>query len=110
MKLQTNRYQEEENELLEIARKKVKKLKGFYTHAFIYAIGVIVFVLKEYYGVSFNFFPVNQINLLVMQIWSTAFFISAFDILVRYKFFGRDWEDAKIKRIMEKENNKQTWE
>lgn len=107
MEIDNSEYREKE--LLEIARKKVKKLKGFYTHAFIYAIGVVVFVLKEYYGVQFNFFPINHINFFVMAVWSTVFFISAVDILITYHFLGKEWEDGKIKRIMKKENNKQIW-
>nr|WP_315156736.1 2TM domain-containing protein [uncultured Flavobacterium sp.] len=107
MEIDNSKYQE--NELLEIARKKVKKLKGFYTHAFIYAIGVIFFILKEYCGVPFNFFPIQHINFFVMAIWSTAFFISAVDILIVHHFFGKEWEEDKIKRIMKKESNKQIW-
>ena len=107
--METNNSKYQENELLEIARRKVKKLKGFYVHAFIYAIGMTVFILKEYYGVSFYFFPIQHINSFVMGIWSIIFFISAIDILVAYQFFGKKWEEAKIKRIIEKENNRQTW-
>lgn len=99
----------EENEVLELARKKVLKLKGFYTHAFIYFIGVIVFVLKEYFGVGFNFFPLNRINFFVMAIWSTAFFISAIDALITFQFFGKKWEERKIQSILEKEAKKQIW-
>lgn len=107
MKTDNSKYQE--TELFEIASKKVKKLKGFYTHAFIYAIGVVVFILKEYCGVPFDFFPINHINLFVMAIWSTAFFISAADILISYHLLGKEWEEGRIKRIMKKENNKQIW-
>ena len=106
MEIDNSQYQEE---LLEIARKRVKKLKGFYIHAFIYAIGVVVFILKDYYGVPFNFFPIMHINYFVMAIWSTAFFISAVNILITHLFFGKEWEDGKIKRIMKKENKKQIW-
>lgn len=107
MEIDNNKYQE--NELLELARKRVKKLKGFYIHAFIYAIGVLVFILKEYYGVLFNFFPIMRINSFVMAIWSIIFFIAAIEIFVTHCFFGRDWEKDKIKRILEKENNREIW-
>jgi hypothetical protein len=105
MEINNSKYLE--NELLEMARKKVKKLKGFYVHAFIYTIGMVVFILKEYYGVSFNFFPIQHINFFVMGIWSIIFFIAAVDILIAYLFFGKEWEEAKINSIIEKENNKQ---
>lgn len=107
MEIDNSKYQEKE--LHEIASKKVKKLKGFYTHALIYAIGIVVFILKEYYGVPFNFIPIKYINSFVMAIWSTAFFISAADILISYHLLGKEWEEGRIKRIMKKENNKQNW-
>jgi len=107
MEINNSKYQE--NELLEMARRKVKKLKGFYIHAFIYAIGMTVFILKEYYGVSFYFFPIQHINCFVMSIWSIFFLMAAVKILSEYHFFGKDWEKAKIKRIIEKENNEQIW-
>jgi hypothetical protein len=107
MEIDNSKYRE--NELLEFARKRVKKLKGFYSHAFIYAIGVIVFILKEYYGVPLNFFPIKYINFFVMAIWSAVFFISAIEIFITYYLLGKDWEKDKIKRILEKENNRQTW-
>jgi hypothetical protein len=107
MEINESKYQE--NELLEMARKKVKKLKGFYVHAFIYAIGVVVFILKEYYEIPFIFFPLKHINFFVMGIWSIIFFISAIDIVIQYHFFGKKWEEGKIKRIIKKENNNQIW-
>jgi hypothetical protein len=107
MEVKRNEYQE--NELVEIARRKVMRLKGFYMHAFIYLIGVIVFVLKEYFGVAFNFFPLKYINFFVMAIWSTGFLISVIDILIAYHIFGEKWEERKVKRIMEKESEKQIW-
>ncbi|PWA10868.1 hypothetical protein DB891_03310 [Flavobacterium laiguense] len=107
MEIHRNEYQEKE--LVEIARRKVKKLKGFYIHAFIYLIGVLVFILKEYFGVPFNFFPLKHINFFALAIWSSIFFISAIDMLITYHFFGENWEERKIKRIMEKESKKQNW-
>jgi hypothetical protein len=107
--METTQKSYEENEILEMARKKVQKLKGFYTHMFIYLIGVVFFILKEYFGAPLNFFPLNHLNFMVMLIWSAAFFISAIDILIAFQFFGKNWEERKIQRIMEKESNKQIW-
>ncbi|UQD57755.1 2TM domain-containing protein [Flavobacterium sp. K5-23] len=107
--METTQESYEENEILEMARKKVKKLKGFYTHMLIYLIGVVLFVLKEYFGAPLNFFPVKYLSFMVMAIWSVAFFISAIDILITFQFFGKNWEERKIQRIMEKESKKQIW-
>jgi hypothetical protein len=100
----------QEEELLRMATKKAVKLKAFYTHAFIYSIGVAVYVLKEYLGFPLNFFPLQYINCFVMFIWTTAFLISAVDIWATHKLLGPKWEARKMKSIMEKKSSNQKWE
>ena len=97
-------------ELEKMATKKVVKLKAFYSHMFVYVIGVIFFILKEYFGVPFNFFPLKHINLLVMGIWTVFFVVSAIDIFASFKIFGEEWEERKVKSILEKKTKKQKWE
>jgi hypothetical protein len=99
----------QENELLELAKGTVKKLKEFYVYLFVYLIGVIVFVLKEYFGVPFTFFPLRHFNSSVMTIWSIAFFILAIDALITFRFFGKNWQERKIKSIMDKKSKTQIW-
>lgn len=100
----------QEEELHQMATKKVVKLKAFHSHAFIYAIGVVIYILKEYFGAPFNFFPIQYINCFVMCIWTTAFLISAIEIFATHKIFGDKWEERKVKSILEKETKKQKWE
>lgn len=109
--MESNFYNEhEKEELRKLASKKVQKLKSFYTHAFIYAIGVIVYILKEYTEAPLNFFPIGYINGFVMCIWTTAFLISAVDLFASYKIFGDEWEERKVKSIMDKNKERQKWE
>lgn len=82
--------------------KKVVKLKAFYTHAFIYAIGMFLFILKEYAGFQLNFFPLNYLNGFVMVIWTTAFIVSAVDLFASFKIFGEEWEERKLKDVLVK--------
>jgi len=100
----------EEFELQKMANKKVVKLKAFYSHMFVYIIGVIFFILKEYFEVSFNFFPFQYLNLYVMGAWTVFFLVSAIDIFASFKIFGEEWEERKVKSIMEKKNKKTKWE
>ena len=101
---------QEEFELQKMANKKVVKLKAFYSHMFVYVIGVIFFILKEYFGVPFNFFPLKHINLFVMGVWTVFFVVSAIDVFASFKIFGEQWEERKIKSILEKKTKKQKWE
>lgn len=93
-----------------IFSKKIVKLRSFYTHAFIYAIGLIAFVLKEYYGVPLNFFPIRYLNSVVMIIWTSVFLVSAIDLFAYYKIFGEEWEERKMKSLLHKETKTQKWE
>lgn len=101
---------QEKIELEELFSKKVTKLKSFYSHAFIYVIGLIIYILKEYFGAPLNFFPIQYINCVVMLIWSSVFLFSAIDLFVSYKIFGEEWENRKMKSILEKKIKTQKWE
>lgn len=100
-------------EFEEIFSKKIVKLRSFYLHAFIYAIGLIAFTLKEYYGFPVNFFPFQYLNSVVMVIWSSVFLVTIIDLFASYKIYGEEWEERKIKSILErkiKKEEKQKWE
>ncbi|WPO78992.1 2TM domain-containing protein [Flavobacterium sp. KACC 22761] len=105
-----NENDEFEAELQEMATKKVQKLKGFYSHMIVYIIGLIIYVLKEYFDVPFHFFPIRFLNGFVMCIWTTAFLVSTIDIFASFKIFGQDWEERKLKSILDKKVKKQKWE
>jgi high-affinity Fe2+/Pb2+ permease len=96
-------------EFQQIFRKKVVRLRSFYMHAFVYAVGLVVFVLKEYYGVPLNFVPFKYLNHVVMIIWSSVFLFSAIDLFVSFKVFGDEWEERKLKSILEKRQKNQKW-
>lgn len=97
-------------EFRQIFSKKIIKLKSFYIHSFIYAIGLIVFLLKEYYGVYLDFFPFKYLNYVVMIIWTSVFLVSVIDLFASYKIFHEEWEERKLNEILNKRIKKQKWE
>ncbi|MCD0471359.1 2TM domain-containing protein [Flavobacterium sp. JAS] len=97
----------EKFELRQLASRKVVKLRSFYIHAFFYSIGLILFTLKNYFGLPLNVFPVRYLNNLVMIVWTTAFLVSAVEMFASFKIFGEEWEQRKLKSILEKEDKKQ---
>ncbi|KUJ61347.1 hypothetical protein AR687_12950 [Flavobacteriaceae bacterium CRH] len=101
---------QEEIELKQIACKKVDKLKYFYIHLFVFVIVFVLFILKEYTNLPFNFFPIMYLNWVVMILWSTVFLGSAIDLFTSIKIFGEEWEERKVKSILDKRNKKQKWE
>ncbi|RUT69292.1 hypothetical protein D0817_16800 [Flavobacterium cupreum] len=96
-------------EFQQIFRKKAVKLRSFYMHSLMYASGLVVFLLKEYYGVPLNFFPLKYLNHVVMIIWTSVFLFSAIDLFLSFKVFGEEWEERKLKYILEKKQKKQKW-
>jgi uncharacterized membrane protein YbhN (UPF0104 family) len=109
MEINCNNAQEK-LEFQQIFSKKIVKLRSFYIHAFIYVIGLIVYVLKDYYGVPLNFVPLKYLNSVVMVIWTSVFLVSAIDLFASYKIFDEEWEERKLKNILEKKVKKQKWE
>jgi hypothetical protein len=100
--METNQNKLDKSELRELAHKKVTKIKGFYEHLFIYSIGVIFYILKEYVGIKFDFFPLKYFNGFVMTIWTIVFLSMTVDLFLSYRMFGRKWEEQKLNKILEK--------
>jgi len=92
-----------------ICSKKSVKLKSFYIHTFIYAAGLCIFILKEYYGVQLNFFPAEYLNNVVMVSWTSIFLFAAIDLFTSLKIFGEKWEERKLKSILYKKYKTQKW-
>ena len=101
---------QEKFELRQIASKKIVKLRSFYIHAFFYTIGLILFTLKNYFGLPLNVFPVRYLNSVVIIVWTTAFLVSAVEIFASFKIFEEEWEQRKLKSILEKNKKTQKWE
>ncbi len=101
---------QEEVMLQELASKKVIHLKSFYKHLFFYTIVLIVFLLKEYTNLPLQFFPIKYINWVIVIIWTAVIVGSAIDLFASYKIFGQEWEERKLRGILEKKYKKQKWE
>lgn len=107
--METNQHSYHEQGLLKLTKEKVKKIKNFYIHLLIYAIGLLFYVLKEYFGMASNLFPLNYINNFTMTICTFIIAIDAIYIFVREVIFGKNWENRKVKHMLEKKTENQTW-
>ncbi|WP_264534640.1 2TM domain-containing protein [Flavobacterium sp. N1736] len=108
--METNASNDREKFDIQIASKKVIKLKSFYIHTIVYIIGLVAYVLKNYYGFPLHFFPFNFLTGYILIIWTCVYVISALEILVSFKIFGKEWEERKLKNILDKKQKKQKWE
>lgn len=83
------------------ASKKVEEIKGFYTHliAYLLIIPIITFVNIKYSpGYYWFFYP--------MIGWGIGLLFHGIGVFGTDTMFSRDWEQRKIKKLMEEEKNK----
>jgi uncharacterized integral membrane protein len=85
------------------ALKRVKKLKGFYTHSIVYIfINILIFFLNVKnleQGESYFQFK----NFITAFFWGIGLLAHALSTFLPYFILGKDWEERKIKELMEKE-------
>jgi hypothetical protein len=89
------------------ASKKVKSIKEFYSHLFWYiVINLMLFFLNLKYSPEHIWFFYTTLG------WGLGVIAHAVGVFGNIFMFSKDWEDKKIKAIMEEENNKSTqnWE
>ena len=104
------------DESYNVAYKKVKKIKGFYSHLKVYVIVNIIIIASslsrnhEVGGIDFS-------GLSEWHTYSTALFwgiglvAHGLSVFSSEWFFGSDWEKRKIQKYMDKEaSNKNKWQ
>lgn len=94
------------------AKKRVKDIKGFYIHLIVYVIinifisGLIIFGLSQS-GDDFDEIISNFGVYSTWIFWGIGLFFHWLGVFGFQSFgFGKDWEERKIKELMEKEDEK----
>lgn len=100
----------EEQKRLERARKKVESIKGFYKHFAIYLVINIIAILYKLFTLEpgEEFLSFNTFNMAIF--WGLGVVFHAIGVFGSTVFLGSDWEERKIKELMEKENKTNKWE
>lgn len=91
------------------ARKKVKDIKGFYTHLVVYLfINIAILIVQTRdkglwngLGDADNYYTAFFWGIGLLAHWASVFGPNL--------FFGKDWEERKIRELMEKERSNK-WE
>ncbi|SEP57107.1 2TM domain-containing protein [Flavobacterium urocaniciphilum] len=89
----------QEYERYQAAKKRVKEIKGFYGNlvSYILVISFLTFINLKYTPEHLWFYwP--------MLGWGIGLLFHAFGVFNIVPFFGKDWEEKKIKELMEEEN------
>ncbi|MBT8243776.1 MAG: 2TM domain-containing protein [Winogradskyella sp.] len=92
------------------AKRKVEKLKGFYTHLGIFlVINILITGFKVSNKLdSWDAFITKMRSLDVLSswtVWGIILLIHALTVFVFPNIMGYDWEERKIKQLMEEELN-----
>lgn len=103
------------NERYNIAYKKVKRIKGFYSHLQIYLIVNVIIIISN---LNRDFFRggAQDSGLLEWHTYSTALFwgigllAHGFSVFGRDIFFSNEWEEKKIQKILDKESSNSKWQ
>jgi len=83
-----------------LAKEQVEKLKGFYIHFTIYLIFIPVFIWLNYIsnaGFPWAIFPIGG--------WGFGVMGHAAETFNYNPFFGKDWEERKIRDLMDKDKD-----
>jgi len=93
----------------EAAKKKVKSIKGFYVHLLVF-IAINTYILFKRYnglGPEDNFFVFHHFSTLFF--WGIGLGAHALSVFGPDLFFGKNWEERKIREFMNQEKQKK-WE
>lgn len=83
------------------AVKKVAKIKAFYTHLIVYLFICTFIVVKKIQNIDEGETIWHAFK--VPFFWGIGLLIHALRVFDRFPFFGNDWEQRKIKELLEKE-------
>ncbi len=95
------RQSKKNNEKYKVAKRRVAALRGFYAHLFMYIIVNIVLIV-----INFIFTPRFLWFLFPLLGWGVGLLGHAVFGSGLFGFFTKEWEERKIKEIIEQERNK----
>ena len=85
------------------ALKRVKKIKGFYTHAIVYVIINVMIVIINIQSLNEGETYFQFKNFMTAFFWGIGLLAHGLSVFVPNWIMGQNWEDRKIKEFMEKE-------
>lgn len=98
----------EEIKYQEVLRR-VKRIKGFYTHALVYVVINIMIVIVNVQNLKEGQSYFQWHNFFTAIFWGIGLFAHFLSVFLPNFILGNDWESKKIKELMEKEKNER-WE
>lgn len=91
------------------ALKRVKRIKGFYTHALVYVVINLMFVVINYQNLGEGESYFQWHNFITAFFWGIGLLAHGLSVFLPGMILGNNWEERKIKQYMEEEK-KRNWE
>lgn len=88
------------------AVKKVAKIKAFYTHLIVYILINAFIIVKKTQNIDEGETIWHAFK--VAFFWGIGLLFHALRVFDRVPFFGSDWEEKKVKELIEKEKKTQS--
>ncbi|WP_445731220.1 2TM domain-containing protein [Mariniflexile sp.] len=91
----------------ERAAKRVKRIRGFYSHALVYVVinTMIVIINTQNLDTGESYFQWHNFTTLIF--WGIGLLAHGLSVFAPNFIFGKDWEERKIKELMEQD--KRSW-
>lgn len=91
------------------ALKRVKKIKGFYSHLLVYIVINAMLLIVKYKNIDVdeNFWRWQTFNTVLF--WGIGLAAHGLSVFIPTFMIGKDWEERKIRELMEKEKQNK-WE
>ena len=91
------------------ALKRVKRIKGFYSHLMVYIVINTMLLIVKYKNLDMgeNFWRWQTFN--TVFFWGIGLVAHGLSVFLPSFMMGKDWEERKIKELMEKEKQNK-WE
>lgn len=90
------------------ALKRVRKIKGFYSHLLVYIVVNIMIIVVNIQNLSPGESYFQYKNFFTAFFWGIGLVAHGFSVFLPQWFLGSNWEERKIKELMEKDKKK--WE
>ena len=89
------------------AKKRVKQVKGFYIHALVFVlVNAFIIMMKVINGQHVAGEPQIKISrFLTIIIWGIGLFAHGLSVFLPNFILGKNWEEKKIRELMERNRN-----
>jgi hypothetical protein len=92
-----------QHELYEYARKRMKQKKRLYFHFVLFFVGSIFFVIIHR---GLDFYPDTNWDIWAITIWAFLFVLHFIRVFITDSFMNKNWERAQIDKLVAKQERK----